>query len=147
AAAVRAPAALQGRVLLVEDEAMVSEYMVDLLTGWGLDVVLERDPLAAAARLESGGERFDLLLTDQTMPGLTGLALARQARQHQPGLPTLVYTGNASEIGEQDLAECGVTGLLRKPIEGATLQPLLRDLLRRAAAPRAPSTRAGACAE
>ncbi|HEY0886075.1 MAG TPA: PAS domain S-box protein, partial [Ramlibacter sp.] len=50
AAVKRAAAALQGRVLLVEDEVMVGEYMVDLLTGWGLDVVLERDPLAAAAR-------------------------------------------------------------------------------------------------
>lgn len=121
--------ALQGRVLLVEDEAIVSEYMVDLLTGWGLEVVLERDPLAAAGRLETREEPFDLLLTDHTMPGLTGLALAKHARRHRPGLPTLVYTGNASEIAAEELADCGVSGLLRKPIEGATLRLLLRDLL------------------
>ena len=103
-AAVRAAPPLQGRVLLVEDESIVSDYMVDLLTGWGLEVVLERDPLAAARRLASSGEAFDLLLTDQTMPGMTGLALARQARQHRPGLPVLLYTGNASEIGQEELA-------------------------------------------
>ena len=107
AAAAPAPAAarpvppLQGRVLLVEDESIVSDYMVDLMTGWGLEVVLERDPLAAAQRLSASQEAFDLLLTDQTMPGMTGLALSRLATQHRPGLPVLLYTGNAVEIGEE----------------------------------------------
>ncbi len=121
---------LQGRVLLVEDEPIVSDYMVELMTGWGLDVVLERDPLAAARRLASGEQRIDLLLSDQTMPGMTGLALARQAQAQRPGLPALLYTGNASEIAPQELADCGVRALLRKPIDGAALRPLLRDLLK-----------------
>jgi CheY-like chemotaxis protein len=97
-------------------------------------VVLERDPLAAARRLSSAQESFDLLLTDQTMPGMTGLALAKHAALHRPELPVLLYTGNASEISRKELAECGVTALLRKPIDGATLRPLLRDLLAHAAA-------------
>ena len=95
-------------MLLVEDESIVSDYMVDLMTGWGLEVVLERDPLAAARRLASSEEAFDLLLTDQTMPGMTGLALSRLATQHRPGLPVLLYTGNASEIGAEELGRCGV---------------------------------------
>ena len=98
-AAVQAAPPLNGRVLLVEDEAIVSDYMVDLLTGWGLQVTLEHDPRAAARRLASGDEEFDLLLTDQTMPGMTGMALSRHAMQYRPGLPVLLYTGNASEVG------------------------------------------------
>ncbi len=130
APATAGPAAsLQGRVLLVEDEAIVSDYMVDLMTGWGLEVVLERDPLAAARRLTRSEEAFDLLLTDQTMPGMTGLALSRLAVQHRPGLAVLLYTGNASEIDPEESAASGVSALLRKPIEGATLRPLLRELL------------------
>jgi len=128
-AAVRAGPPLQGRVLLVEDESIVSDYMVDAMTGWGLEVVLERDPLAAARRLATNDDAFDLLLTDQTMPGMTGLALSRHAMQQRPGLPVLLYTGNASEIAQEELADCGVSVLLRKPIDGATLRPLLRDLL------------------
>jgi PAS domain S-box-containing protein len=128
-ATARPVSPLQGRVLLVEDESIVSDYMVDLMTGWGLDVVLERDPLAAARRLAASEEAFDLLLTDQTMPGITGLALSRLARRHRPALPVLLYTGNASEIDPQEQGDSGVSALLRKPIEGATLRPLLRDLL------------------
>jgi PAS domain S-box-containing protein len=134
---VRPAPELQGRVLLVEDEPIVSDYMVDAMTGWGLDVVLERDPLAAARRLSSAEEVFDLLLTDQTMPGMTGLALAKLAARHRPALPVLLYTGNASEIAQKDLAECGVAALLRKPIDGATLRALLRELLERHAGHRA----------
>jgi DNA-binding response OmpR family regulator len=46
----------------------------------------------------------------------------------------LLYTGNASEIAQKELTECGVTALLRKPIDGAALRALLRDLLSQAAA-------------
>jgi CheY-like chemotaxis protein len=120
---------LQGRVLLVEDEPIVSGFMRDLMRGWGLDVVLERDPLAAARRLDLPDERFALLLTDQTMPGMTGLALARHARAQRPGLPVLLYTGNALAISQEDLAESGVTTLLRKPVDTAMLRPLLGRLL------------------
>ena len=132
-AAIAPPAAgaaplLQGRVLLVEDDAIVSGYMVDLLTGWGLEVVLERDPVAAARLLAAAEQPFDLLLTDQTMPGMTGLALSRHAREHRPALPVLLYTGNA-EFGQDELAGCGVSALLRKPIDGGALHLLLRDLL------------------
>ena len=47
AAAGAGSGALRGRVLVVEDEAMVGDFMVELLTGWGLEVVLQRDPLRA----------------------------------------------------------------------------------------------------
>jgi CheY-like chemotaxis protein len=120
---------LRGRVLLVEDEAIVSGYMVDLISGWGLEVVLEHEPRAAAARLADENDRFDVLVTDQTMPGMTGLALARHARQHRPRLPVVLYTGNAADTAQQELADSGVTRLLRKPIDAQTLRRLLMDLL------------------
>jgi PAS domain S-box-containing protein len=120
---------LRGRVLLVEDEAIVSGFMQDLLRRWGLEVVLQSDPLCAARQLASPDESFALLLTDHTMPGMTGLALASHAREHRPQLPVLLYTGNAFDIGQQELAEHGVTCLLRKPLDTAALRPLLERLL------------------
>ena len=134
---------LEGRVLVVEDEASVSGFMQDLFTGWGLEVVLEHDPLCAAQRLAAPEETFALLLTDQAMPGMTGLALALHAKQHRPGLPVLLYTGNPIDISQQELADCGVTRLLRKPIDTATLRPLLGELMAQAASGIALSGRAG----
>jgi PAS domain S-box-containing protein len=125
----RALPQLRGRVLLVEDEAIVSGFMQDLLGAWGLDVVLESDPLAAARKLSANTESFSVLLTDHTMPGMTGLALARHARAQRPTLPVLLYTGNAFNISEQDLAASGVTHLLRKPIDCAALRSMLSQLL------------------
>jgi CheY-like chemotaxis protein len=120
---------LSGRVLLVEDEPAVGGFMEDLMRAWGLDVVLESDPLVAARRLAEPQEAFALLLTDQTMPGMTGLALARHARAQRPQLPVLLYTGNTLDISPEDLTDSGVTTLLRKPIDTAALRPLLGSLL------------------
>jgi len=108
---------------------MVGDYMVDLLGSWGLQAVLERDPLGAARRLADASQPFDLLLADQTMPGLTGLELARQAVEHRPALPVLLYTGNVAAIDEHELARCGVRALLRKPLEPEALRAQLRRLL------------------
>ena len=128
---------LQGRVLLVEDEPSVGVFMQDLMSGWGLEVVVETDPLSAARRLSAPEEAFSLLLTDQAMPGMTGLALARHATCQRPGLPVLLYTGNAFDISDGELSACGVASLLRKPIDAAALRPLLGELLAGEAAARA----------
>jgi CheY-like chemotaxis protein len=124
---------LHGRVLLVEDEPMVSAYVNELMSGWGLDVVMEKDPRAAARRLSADTEHFDLLVTDQTMPGMTGLALARHAKQHRPRLPVVLYTGNAADIPQVNLSASGVSRLLRKPIDAVVLRLLLGELLEQTA--------------
>ena len=108
---------------------MVGEYMFELMTGWGLEVVLERDPVAAAARIECGASRFDVMVTDQTMPHMTGLELARHASSHCPGIAIVVCTANAAGIEPAQMATSGVAALLRKPTEPAALRSLLRELI------------------
>ncbi len=120
-----APGPLAGRVLLVEDEAMVGEFMLELLQGWGLHAVLMRDPLAARAWLEDAANSLDLLITDQTMPQLTGLALARHAVALRPALPVVIYTGQADSITPADLQAHGVRALLHKPFDARALRALL----------------------
>ena len=84
---------------------MVGDYMVGAADRLGPRGVLERDPLAALRRLADAGARAStLLLTDQTMPGMTGLAAgARRAAACGPALPVLLYTGNAAEIDAEEL--------------------------------------------
>jgi len=123
--------ALTGRVLLVEDEPMVAEFMTERLTGWGLDVTACGNAAAALEALHSGGERYDLLITDQTMPRMTGLTLASRAREIAPRMPVILYSGYADGLTEDALAKAGVRKLLRKPVETAELLDTLRVWLKR----------------
>jgi PAS domain S-box-containing protein len=117
---------LAGRVLLVDDEQMVGDFMAELLSNWGLDVVVKRNPVEAEGWIMRDPGRVDLVLTDQTMPKLTGLDLAARITSEHPRLPVVLYTGYGDNISEEDLARCGVRALIRKPVEPETLLAVLR---------------------
>jgi PAS domain S-box-containing protein len=120
---------LHGRVLVVEDDPMVGDFLVERLGSWGLEVLLQRDPLAAAAWLEEEGHVADLLITDQTMPYMTGLQLAARARALRPGLPVFLVSGNAGVFDAESLVRYGVRASLGKPIDAQRLRALLWDTL------------------
>ena len=123
------PPRLAGRILLVEDEAMVAAFMAELLGGWGFDVVHCGDALRAEDRVCDGDERFDVVLTDQTMPGLTGLELATRVAALRPELPVLLYSGFGDGIDAAELKRSGVRALLRKPIEPEALRSALAEAI------------------
>jgi PAS domain S-box-containing protein len=123
------PGPLHGRVLVVEDQGMVGDFMAELLDAWGLHPVLLRDPEAAAHWLADASQAVDLMITDQTMPRMTGLELAQRAATLRPGLPVILYTGDATEFDPALLQRCGVRELLRKPIVPDALRSLVRALL------------------
>jgi PAS domain S-box-containing protein len=128
---------LSGHVLVVDDEQVVGNFMSELLQGWGLEVSVQRSGFEAAAWLDSRGPELDVVVTDQTMPKMTGLDLARRISGKFPALPVLLYTGYAENLDERQLARAGVRTLLRKPVEPDLLFAALRDALaaRRIAAP------------
>jgi CheY-like chemotaxis protein len=74
-------------------------------------------------------DRVDLVLTDQTMPRMTGLELAQCLTTERPALPVVLCTGYGDDIGPGELRRHGVAALLRKPVEPATLVALLRSQL------------------
>jgi len=117
------------RVMVVEDETMVGDFMAELLSGWGLDVILRRDPLQAVAWLDDSANALDLLVTDQTMPQMSGLALALHAAAVRPGLPVLLYTGNAAGVDSGEAQRHGVCAVLRKPVDAPALRATLRRCL------------------
>ena len=132
---LRPPArALPGRVLLVEDDAMVGDFLAERLAGWGLQVQVQRDPVAAAAWLADAAHEVDLLLTDQTMPQLTGLQLARQVHAQRPALPIVLISGNADAIDAAELVAAGVRRALPKPIDAPRLRGAIEALLNAGAA-------------
>ncbi len=129
-----APAAgTAGRVLLVDDDAMVRETLVLELEESGYAVLAAADAGEALAILEAA-EAVDALVTDLTMPGgMDGLGLIREARARQSGLPAVLLTGYAGDGTGAALAVSGVISgtfsLLRKPVSGAQLANRVAALL------------------
>jgi PAS domain S-box-containing protein len=121
---------LSGSVMVVDDEDMILEFMGDLLQGWGLEVTLMPNGFDARHAFAAEPRRYDLVLTDETMPLLTGLELARQIHRIRPGTPVILYTGYGEEISEEQLAASRVRALARKPIEPAELFSLLQSHLK-----------------
>jgi PAS domain S-box-containing protein len=106
-----APAKGTGRVLLVDDASDVLDIALRFLTRAGFEVSTAADGDAALALL-ARGERFDVMVTDYAMPGLSGVDLVVLAREIQPGLPAIVMTGFA-EVDTSRIAS--IAEPLRKP--------------------------------
>jgi len=116
------------KVLLVEDDATVLALTLDVLTGLGYDVTTATNAAEALETIRSDRE-IDLLFTDVVMPGgVSGLSLARSAREERPGLRVLLTSGF---VGENRVIEGREFPLLDKPYEVAVLASTLRKLLDR----------------
>lgn len=108
---------LAGRVLCVDDNPEVGEFMQELLEGWGLEVTRFEDSLAARTHFEAHPDDFDFVLLDQTMPGVTGLELATVLLAARPALPVLLYTGYSDQVNEQTVKAAGIRALIKKPLD------------------------------
>jgi two-component system response regulator HydG len=104
-----------GRILLIEDDAMMAHFMVAVLgKHGGFDVVHAPDPASALERARA--ERWDLVLTDVELPGMTGLDLLRELRRACPGVPAAVVTAHrATDVTMRDLRD-QADDFLEKPI-------------------------------
>lgn len=117
------------RVLLVEDDLTVAEVMTGLLQSQGHAVVHVAHGLAALA--ETSVQDFDLCLLDLDLPGLDGLALARQLRARGLDRPLVAVTARADADAEPLAREAGFDAFLRKPLTGAMLTATIAAVLAR----------------
>ncbi|MBK8065529.1 MAG: response regulator [Betaproteobacteria bacterium] len=132
--AAQAPAArsaaerprLAGRVLVVDDEPVIREFMAELFEGWGLETVLAADGEEARSAFAADPQGFDLVLTDQTMPRLTGLELARELLRMRPGLPVILCTGYGEDLPPDAVGAAGLCAIASKPVDVAHILSLFR---------------------
>ncbi|HJS86686.1 MAG TPA: response regulator, partial [Acetobacteraceae bacterium] len=110
------------RVLLVDDEEVVRATLAEELEERGYEIQEAADAAEASALLRS--ERFDVLVTDYSMPGETGTALIVAARRMRPEMPALLLTGMAAEValeGEAMSTDAAPTEILAKPARAAEI--------------------------
>lgn len=120
--------ALAGHVLLVDDDGDVTAYMRDLLESWGCTVEAFADGHAAVAAFTADPARWWLAILDQTMPGMTGLELARHLRARRADLPVVLYTGYSDALTEDAVRAAGIAALVKKPLDKRNFRRVLSSL-------------------
>ena len=114
---------------MVDDEQSVARFLSDLLEGRGYEVTYLTSSRAAVTVFDTEPNGFDLLLTDQTMPEMSGIELAQALIKKRPNLPVIVCTGYSESMDELMLSEQGIKGYVTKPIDIPVLLSLVEDLM------------------
>jgi len=126
----------KGRVLYVDDDTSLAHLGHAMLTPLGYEVVACTSGYEALHVFLQTPQSFDLVITDQTMPHMTGETLVRALRRIRPDIPVILCTGYSSGINTDKARTQGIEAFLMKPLSIDTLAPTIQRLLaRREASP------------
>ncbi|WP_022669040.1 response regulator [Desulfospira joergensenii] len=117
------------QILIVDDESMIINLNRQILERLGYKVYATTLGSDALEKFRLTPDQFDLIITDQTMPELTGVELAREILKIRPGIPILLCTGYSSVITEQDALKIGITKQLQKPVSKKILAAVVRQVI------------------
>ncbi len=120
----------QERILLVEDDRAVRAVTLATLTQLGYNVVDAGNGEQALAEFRSDAMRFDLLLSDVVMPGMSGRKLAEIVREIRPDLPVLFMSGHTDDAVVQHGIRSNADAFIQKPFHPQSLGQKLRELLK-----------------
>ncbi len=115
------PAGHGQTVLVVDDEPLLAELAQEMLASLGYEPFGLSSSVQALEEFRRDPTRFDLVLTDEVMPGLTGTALARELRRLRPDLPVVLVSGYGGPQLEARAAEAGIRVVATKPLTRAEL--------------------------
>jgi len=118
----------QGRVMVVDDERMITDVVVRGLRKKGFQVEGFVDGVEALEVFRKDPDAFDVVITDQTMPNITGFELAAHLSSLRPDLPIILSTGYANTVDEIDMQTAGVSHFLSKPLRLTELVALLCEI-------------------
>lgn len=122
----------QGEILLVEDDAMVSMTAVATLQSFGYNVTHAVDGKTALEQVTAHPRRFQLVLLDLRMPGLSGEATFEKLRELEPSLPVLIWSGYGAEQDVSSMLKRGAVGFVQKPYRVADLSRTVAQKIRKA---------------
>jgi len=119
------------RILLVDDEAALVDIGKKMLISLGYKVLAVTKSLEALELFRTRPDRFDLVITDMTMPRMTGLELAQELMLIRPDIPVILYTGFNEHITPEIAKSLGVKDFIMKPIELSQIAASIRRVLDR----------------
>jgi FixJ family two-component response regulator len=109
----------------VEDQEALATYYLELFQGQGYQVSIFTDPVDALHTFQLDSEAVDLVVTDQTMPYLSGADLASAMLAIRPKLPIILVTGFSERINAEGAKQLGIRCFLNKPVDGKKLLAIL----------------------
>ncbi len=118
-------------VMIVDDERALLELGEETLADTGYEPVGFASSAAALAAFRAAPDRFDLIITDEAMPEITGTQLAREIKQSRPDIPIILVSGLGGTQLAKAAAAAGVSLLLRKPLQRRDLAESVARLLER----------------
>jgi signal transduction histidine kinase/ActR/RegA family two-component response regulator len=120
------------RVLVVDDEEALVAVASEVLTRIGYHPVGCADGAAALAAFDDATGRFDAVIADEVMPGLTGTQLATVLRKRRPDLPIVLMSGYTGPMLTERALGAGITEILKKPVQSREIAGALARALKRA---------------
>ncbi len=117
------------RVLVVDDEEPIVRLVKQILERLGYDAVAMDSSVEAVEHFMKEPDKFDLVITDQSMPDMTGEAMVRAMLAIRPDIPVIIMTGFSKTITPEKMEAIGVTELLLKPIIPNDLGKVVRRVL------------------
>ena len=119
----------RGTILFVEDEEPLARLGGEAIKGLGYEVMVRTSSVEALEVFRADPFRFDAVVTDQTMPNITGEALAREMLQIRPDVPIILCTGFSHAITSEKAKAMGIRTFLLKPLLIKDLGRALREVL------------------
>ncbi|MDJ0855307.1 MAG: PAS domain S-box protein [Desulfobacterales bacterium] len=125
----RLPRGRNQRIFCIDDEAVFLEVVQRHLEGLGYRVTTCRSSVEARDRMMAAPEAFDLIITDQTMPEVTGVQLAAEIRKRNPVVPIILCTGYSEVVTAPIAGQLGITALIMKPVTRSELAKTVHQAL------------------
>ncbi len=116
-------------ILFVDDEASIVDMSSRMLIKNGYKVTTRTDPVEALELFRSIPGSFDLVITDMTMPQMTGVKLSEKLMEIRSDIPVIICTGHSSLIDEEKAKNLGIAGYIMKPVSMSNLTRSIRDVI------------------
>ena len=117
------------RILVVDDEDLLVTLNKTTLELLGYKVTATTSSKEALAKVYTNADEFDLIITDQTMPDLSGIELARKIMKIRPDMPIILCSGYSSVMTEEEALAQGIKKYAMKPVDIRTLAQIVREVL------------------
>ncbi len=117
------------RVLFVDDEGALAEMGENILASLGYDVTSRMSSVEALSLVKDDPSRFDLVITDQTMPEMTGTELAREILAIRPDMPIIMCTGFSYVVDAESARAIGIKAFAMKPLTKKEIAGTVRKVL------------------